>query len=79
MTTFVYDSVAGQVRAYLNGVLVNTVAQAAPTIAGSAFKVGGFDGNNGLPNGSLIDEFSVYNRALTQPEILQLWTRACVR
>jgi len=27
---FVYDDVVQEVRAYLNGVLVNTVAQAAP-------------------------------------------------
>jgi hypothetical protein len=77
MTTFVYDSVAGEVRAYLNGVLNNTVVQGQPAISGSGFKVGGYNGSNGLPNGGLMDEFSVYGRALTQPEILTLWTRAC--
>ena len=34
-TTFVYDMSAGNIKAYLDGVLVNTVAQAGPTITGT--------------------------------------------
>jgi hypothetical protein len=81
MTTFVYDSVANQFRAYLNGVLNNTVAQpTAPTITGSAFRVGAWsDSTTGFPNAGLMDEFSVYGRALTEAEILALWNRACFR
>jgi hypothetical protein len=77
MTTFVYDSVAGEVRAYLNGVLNRTVVQAMPAISGSAFKVGGYSANVGLPSGGLMDEFSIYGHALTVTEILMLWNRAC--
>jgi hypothetical protein len=84
MTTFVYDSVAHQFRAYLNGVLNNTVAQpTAPAITGSAlsaFRVGAYsDSTTGLPNAGLMDEFSLYGRALTEAEILALWNRACFR
>ncbi|MBS1810305.1 MAG: Ig-like domain repeat protein [Acidobacteria bacterium] len=72
-TTFVYDSVANNVKAYLNGVLVNTVAQTSPNLTGAGpFKVGGYSSSNGLaPNGQM-DEFGLYNRALTAQEVLSL-------
>jgi hypothetical protein len=73
MTTFVYDMPNNQIRAYVNGVLVNTVAQTTVTISGAGpFKVGGYSASNSLPNGSLMDEFRLYNRALTATEIQQL-------
>ena len=77
-TTFVYDSVAGQVRAYLNGVLVNTVNQGTPTITGTGpFKVIGWSDRVGMANGGKLDEFRVYNRALSPTEIADLAAPIC--
>ncbi|NVO03678.1 MAG: T9SS type A sorting domain-containing protein [Bacteroidetes bacterium] len=74
MTTFVYDASANTIKAYLNGALINTVTQAgALTNTGAGpFKVGGYGTNVGLPTSGLMDEFRLYNRALTDPEILSL-------
>lgn len=70
---YVYDASLNQVRAYLNGVLVSTVAQTAPNITGTGpFKVNGYSSNVGSPAGGQLDEFRVYNRAITQAEITQL-------
>lgn len=66
---FVYDMTTNDIKAYLNGVLVTTVAQTAPAITGSAFKVVGYSTNVGLPNGGKLDEFRVYSRALSAAEI----------
>jgi hypothetical protein len=60
MTTFVYDNVAGNTKAYLNGVLVTTVTQVAPTIASAGpFKVVGYSANVGAPLNWLLDDFRV--------------------
>lgn len=70
---FVYDATLNQVRGYLNGVLVTTVAQTAPNITGTGpFKVMGYSSNVGAPAGGMLDEFRVYSRALTPSEIAQL-------
>lgn len=70
---FVYDATLNQVRGYLNGVLVTTVAQTAPNITGTGpFKVMGYSANVGAPAGGVLDEFRVYSRALTPSEIAQL-------
>ena len=64
----VYDAVAGQFRAYINGVLNNTVTvSTAVSVSGTGFQIGGYSSNSNL-NG-LMDEFRIYNRALTQTEI----------
>jgi hypothetical protein len=66
---FVYDDVAGEVRAYLNGVLNNTVAQTGVNIVGTApFKVGAYSSSNGMAAGELMDEFKLYNRAIDLAE-----------
>lgn len=64
--TFIYDDVVQEIRAYLNGALVNTVAQAAPlTFSGAGpFKVGGYSSSTGIPLNTLLDEFKMYNRAI---------------
>ncbi|MBL7773676.1 MAG: fibronectin type III domain-containing protein [Chitinophagaceae bacterium] len=73
VNTFVYDAVANNVKAYLNGVLVNTVNQGALNITGSGpFKVMGYTANQGAPVGGKLDEFRVYNRALNAAEVAQL-------
>jgi hypothetical protein len=75
MNTFVYDMAAGNIKAYRDGVLINTVTQAGPTIAGTGpFKVIGYNTNVGCPAGGKLDEFRLYNRALSQAEITQLYT-----
>ena len=67
---FVYDSIANNVTAYLDGVAINTVAQGAPNVTGTGpFKVMGYASNVGAPAGGLIDDFRVYRRALTAAEI----------
>jgi hypothetical protein len=76
---FVYDAAVGEIRAYLNGVLNNTVAQPALNIVGSAnFKVGGYSTSTGLASGELMDEFKMFDRAIdlaTAPES-QFWLSA---
>lgn len=65
---FVYDSVTFNLKAYKNGVLVNTVLQdTLNLITGTGFRVGGYSTNTGL-NGKM-DEFRVYRRALTAAEV----------
>ena len=74
-TTFVYDATAGNVKAYVNGNLVNVVTQAALSITGiGPFKVGGYSVMNSLPTGVLLDDFRVYNRALSQLDVLSIST-----
>jgi hypothetical protein len=74
MNTFVYDATLNQVRAYLDGVLVNTVAQGTPNITGTGpFKVVGYSANVGMPVNGHLDEFRVYSRALTPGEITTLY------
>jgi Concanavalin A-like lectin/glucanases superfamily/Secretion system C-terminal sorting domain len=74
MTTFVYDPALANIKAYVNGVLVNTVAQGAFTLNGTGpFKVMGYGSNIGAPAGGLMDEFRLYSRALTAAEVAQLY------
>jgi len=70
-THFVYDATAGNVKSYVNGVLDQTVAvTSALSFVGTApFRIGQYGTNSGL-NG-LMDEFRIYNRALSATEILQ--------
>ncbi len=71
---YVYDPTVNNVKAYLNGVLVNTVAQTAPNLTGTGpLKVMGYSANVGAPAGGMLDEFRVYSRALTPSEVLQLY------
>lgn len=73
LTTFVYDMPNNEIRSYVNGVLSSTVAQAMVAITGTGpFKVGGYATSSNLPNGSFMDEFRLYNRALTLAEIQTL-------
>ena len=75
VVTWVYDAVAGETRAYLNGVFVDAVVQAPLDITGPGpFKVGGYSTSAGLWAGSLMDEFRLYNRALDDVEIANTWS-----
>ena len=73
--TFVYDQTGPTVYSYINGVLVLTTPQAGPlnmTGGTGFFTVGGYNGSasGGLPAGSFMDEFRIYNRALDAAEVL---------
>jgi hypothetical protein len=73
LNAFVYDHTTNAVYAYLNGTLVNTVNQTSPSFIGSIpFKVNGYDNRIGAPAGGLLDEFRLYNRALSAAEITSL-------
>jgi len=78
-TAFVYDMAANQIRGYLDGVLVTTQAQAGtPVISGAGpFKVIGYSSNVGMAAGGKLDEFRLFNRALSQAEITALQTLVC--
>jgi hypothetical protein len=70
MIHVVYDGTTGDYKAYIDGVLVNTVSTSANNVMnGSGFTVGGYSSSSGL-NG-LMDEFRIYDRALTDQEVLE--------
>lgn len=78
---FVKDAAANQIRAYKNGVLVTTVAQPVFSVQGTGgqFGVGAYSGgggSGGFPAGALMDEFRIYNRALSDAEIAATWNTA---
>ncbi len=64
----VYDAVRGIYSGYLNGQLnVMVPTDTGIVVSGNGFTVGGFGTENGLSG--RMDEFRVYNRALTTQEI----------
>lgn len=70
----VYDNTVPEIRVYINGSYSSSQSQTATmTLTGTDFTVGGQAASNGIPNGSLIDEFRMYNRALTATEIAATW------
>ncbi|TND06967.1 MAG: hypothetical protein FD123_3431 [Bacteroidetes bacterium] len=74
MCTYVYDPTLANIKGYLNGVLVSTVAQGAVNLTGAGpLKVMGYSANVGAPAGGMLDEFRLYSRALTAAEVLQLY------
>ena len=75
MTTFVYDPTLGNIKAYHNGVLNNTVSQSTLSISGASFTVGGQGGSTGMGSGQLMDEFRFYNRALDANEVALVWNQ----
>jgi gliding motility-associated-like protein len=72
-TTFVYDPVAANIKAYVDGALVSTVAQAPISITGAGpLKVMGYGSNVGAAAGMMLDNFALFNRALTPAEVSTL-------
>ncbi len=71
---FVYDAPANNVYAYLDGTLVNTVAQtnALSFSSTNTFKIGGYSSSVGLSSGGQMDEFGLFNRAITPAEVATL-------
>lgn len=78
MATFVYDSVANEIRAYKDGALVNTVAQPPGlSVSGTGpFKVIGYSANVGLPAGGKLADVRIYSKALSQTEITAIYDAA---
>jgi len=80
MVTFVYDSVAGDVKAYLNGALVRTVSQSSSLalVGSDILKVGGMGTSSAMPNGALLSDFRLYaDKALTASEVASLYSARC--
>ncbi|MCX6165370.1 MAG: right-handed parallel beta-helix repeat-containing protein [Ignavibacteriae bacterium] len=75
---FVYNATDSTIKAYKNGVLFVSVAQATKLnlATGTGFKIGGYSTNAGLYG--LMDEFRVYRRALTATEISASWNISLV-
>lgn len=73
--TYVFNSVTSDIRAYVNGVLTLTVPQSTvvPFVSTGTLKVGGYSGTAAIPTGGVMDEFRLYNRALTALEVDQVW------
>jgi len=69
----VYDNSLQNIKAYLNGVLKTTVAQSAPLVFnGALFKLGTYGTSTGMKAGMTMDEFGLFNRAITDAEIASL-------
>jgi outer membrane biosynthesis protein TonB len=73
---FVYSTATDDIRAYVNGVLVNTVPQTTVNIMGTGFlKVGGYSTLTGLSSGAAMDEFRLYDRALSAAEVASTYNQ----
>jgi len=62
-------------RVFFNGVLQGTpVAEPSINLTGTGpFLVGGYNSSNSFSAGTLMDEFRMYNRALTDAEVASTW------
>ena len=66
-----------EVRVFFNGVYSSSTAQGAVTFSGTGpFKVGGYSSSNSINAGTLMDEFRMYNRPLTDLEVGQTWNQS---
>lgn len=74
MTSFVYDHIAGHIKAYANGNLVSTTNVPPHTnTPTSPLTVFGYNTNVSAPTTGFLDEFRLYDRALTDQEIADLY------
>lgn len=65
-----------EVRVFKNGVFSNAVTQNAVTFSGAGpFIVAGYSSSNSINAGTLMDEFRLYNRALSDAEVGQTWNQ----
>jgi hypothetical protein len=70
---YVYNSTTGILSGYINGALWATQSIPSLTISGAGpFFVGGYSATNGSIQGTM-DEFRMYNRALSATEIANTW------
>ena len=74
VVTFVYTGTS--IKYFKNGVLAGTVAQPTVTISGTGpFLIGAYSTSAGMPIGGLMDEFRMYNRALSDAEVGNTWNQ----
>lgn len=72
VATFTYDATTNTMKAYKDGVLVQTLTSwVSPTLQGTDFMVGGYSSNSGVKG--IMDEFRFYNRVLDDVEIGDTW------
>ncbi len=73
VNTIVYDAASSNFYAYLNGKLVNTVAQTSFTQSSTGTLIlSGYNSLNGLTPRGKLDEFRFYSHALTAKEVARL-------
>jgi trimeric autotransporter adhesin len=71
LLTSTYDG--SDVRTYVNGTLITTKTLSLNTVSSSGFRIGwGYDGN-AVTFPGFIDDVSVYNRALSAEQIMELY------
>jgi PKD repeat protein len=68
---FVRTTSPNEIKVYKNGSYVTSYAITSTPTTGSGFRIGGYSSNSGL-HGEM-DEFRMYNRALTATEISNTW------
>jgi hypothetical protein len=76
VVTFVFTG--SSIKYYMNGVLTGTISESIGAITGSGpFYVGTYNasGYGGLPSGGMMDEFRMYNRALSDAEVGSTWNQ----
>ncbi|MEQ8324012.1 MAG: T9SS type A sorting domain-containing protein [Vicingaceae bacterium] len=73
VVTYVYDSSASNVKAYVNGSLAVTQSQSGtPNLSSTGlFKVGGYASGNCMTG--KLDEFRIYSYALDSAEVQNIW------
>ncbi len=71
---FVYTGTS--IRVFKNGVFQQAFAEPTIAITGAGpFLIGGYNGSAGMPAASLMDEYRMYNRALSDAEVLSTWNQ----
>ncbi len=75
---FVYNDTTKELKGYLNGTLNKTIVlTASPSISSTGtLKVCGYSSNVGLPSGGLMDNFMVFNYAVSASDVSSLFTGA---
>jgi len=72
--TFVYTGTS--IKWFKNGVLGGTTTEPTVAITGAGpFLIGSYSTSAGMPSGGLMDEFRLYNRALSDAEIASTWNQ----
>lgn len=66
---FVHDTAANQIRAYLNGALFSTTAAAGIVLNSGMPLIIGRNGVTSLQNGNRVEEFRLYDYALTAAQV----------
>jgi len=70
---FINDYINGKQDVYINGELVNTLNTKHDYVTGTTFKIGHENDGYNLFDG-IVDEMRIYNRALSESEIRQLYS-----